>query len=492
MDYKNYSIIIAKKIDATFRDIIGSTQSAGIRGCTIQNNIMFINVMSNIYIKRKSPLSIFSIDMEKAFDTVNRQILWKLLDLYGLNNSEINKIKLLYQTPRTKIKINNHESDFTDCAAGVRQGCPCSMVLFTIYIETLLKMIMEDKLITPVYIPGTTKKIKYIAHADDINFRVMDKIALNKIIEKINIFSNLTDMRINQNKSKIINIYGNISCDTMKSNTISNIKILGVWYGANCNQYNLNNMIQKIKNALCIWDNTWLYLPERVIVANKILIAKIMYTLYITDLNKSQVNSLEKIIFKYIWQKDFEPISRNIMKNDIYEGGWRIWDIKNLEQALQVAYIINSIKMQDHPLYDITRYILGPIVKCITAESGNNPFLLDNSIKFKKWREIVTTLVNKDQIRDTNKPSTIYKNIFNQTNNSNLTDTSINWKETWTNINRLPAEWRELAWRIINNIVMTREYLYKYHRVSTARCPRCSRNESIFHVFFECTIATET
>ncbi|XP_067131914.1 uncharacterized protein [Centruroides vittatus] len=474
-----------------FQDHISPTQSAEIKNRTIQDNIMYLNLIQEIYLKRNANLAILSVDVEKAFDTVNREILWEIMKAFGLNKNEIDKIKILYRFPKTKININNKESDYVDCMSGVRQGCPCSMILFTIYIEAVLVMIKNDNLIAPIHIPGTNNKTKFIAHADDITFFITDNISLNRINQKINLFSKTSGLKVNKNKSKILNVDGNINQNDIDFKIVKSIKILGVWYGMDCEKKNLQDMTNKMKETINTWESTWLYLPERTIIVNKAIIARIMYTLYITKINKNDQKELDKIIFKYIWQKEFEPLKRHIMKNKIKNGEWKIWDVKNLEYSLQVANLVNSVITQKHPLYDLTSYIIGPLIKQINHSKKKRPFMIDNKPKYKKWREIFTTIISNYQFNRKIRPSMIYSNINHQWPNDNLNNTTVRWEETWANISNLPNEWKETSWRILNNVIMSKEYLHTYQNMRSANCPRCGKIESIVHIFYECPIATQ-
>ncbi|XP_023236271.1 uncharacterized protein LOC111635519 [Centruroides sculpturatus] len=415
-----------------------------------------------------------------------------MLACLGLNEKEINKIKYLYINPKTKIVINGKESEYIKCEAGVRQGYPSSMVLFTIYIEGLLNLINNDNLITPIYIPGVSKKIKYAAHADDINFFINDNVSLNRITLSLNKFCDTTGMKINKNKSSIIKVYGHNNIDSLTFKVTNNKKILGIWYGKDKNKNNMKEMKSKLEKAIENWEKIWLYLPEHTIIVNKVLFAKIMYTLYTTNLDKKEIKIIEKLIFKYIWTKDFEPLKRGIMKNEIDQGGWRIWDVKTLEQALQLSNLINAILQKQHPLEDLAIYILGPITKHLSNELTNRPFLLDNSNHYSQWRSTIKSLITTNITIDKLKPSIIYRSNHPQHHNPNLVDNSVEWKECWINVSRLPPEWKETTWRIINNVTMTKEYLHNYHLLRSAKCPRCTRDESTYHLFYECSTAYRT
>ena len=79
------------------------------------------------------------VDFEKAFDSLNRPALWKLLRKYGLPNKFINIIKQLYSNHSVRILHNNQLSDPIKIETGVRQGCILSPTLFLIAIDWVMK-----------------------------------------------------------------------------------------------------------------------------------------------------------------------------------------------------------------------------------------------------------------------------------------------------------------------------------------------------------------
>ena len=85
------------------------------------------------------------IDFQKAFDSIDRNLLFFKLSQIGISGKFYNAIKAMYSNPRSKILLNEYETDFFECPIGVKQGDNISATLFSIFINDLAEQIKETK-----------------------------------------------------------------------------------------------------------------------------------------------------------------------------------------------------------------------------------------------------------------------------------------------------------------------------------------------------------
>ena len=84
-------------------------------------------------------LQLAFVDFEKAFDSINRTALWKILENYGIPNKFINIIQQLYDGYSVKIEHNGTLSEPVLVTTGVRQGCIISPTLFLIVVDWVMR-----------------------------------------------------------------------------------------------------------------------------------------------------------------------------------------------------------------------------------------------------------------------------------------------------------------------------------------------------------------
>jgi hypothetical protein len=89
------------------------------------------------------PLHAAFVDFRKAFDSVNRAALWRLLRARGVAPKLVELIEDLYSGCRAKVSAGGHMSDWFSMASGVRQGCPLSPTLFNVFIDFLARLITQ-------------------------------------------------------------------------------------------------------------------------------------------------------------------------------------------------------------------------------------------------------------------------------------------------------------------------------------------------------------
>ena len=83
------------------------------------------------------------VDLKKAFDTVDHNILLRKLDYYGIRGIANEWFCSYLKKRKQFVSIQNNMSSIKEILAGVPQGSGLGLLLFLIYINDLQKNVLD-------------------------------------------------------------------------------------------------------------------------------------------------------------------------------------------------------------------------------------------------------------------------------------------------------------------------------------------------------------
>ena len=178
--------------------------------------------------EKKYVISLF-IDLRKAYDTVNHEILLGKLNSYGVRGIPLNWFKNYLENRFQCVRIGEHRSVFERTTIGVPQGSVLGSLLFLVYINDLPKV--SNKLFSVLYADDTCMSLSNPNYETLIN-------EFNIELNKINFWLCKNRLSLNITKTIAINFskkYVPINSTEilkMNGNAIEfskNVKYLGVF-----------------------------------------------------------------------------------------------------------------------------------------------------------------------------------------------------------------------------------------------------------------------
>ena len=85
------------------------------------------------------------IDFKRAFDSVHRPTMWKILRSYGIPIKIINVIKLLYEGSSSCVRVGGSNTESFEITSGLKQGDVLSPVLFVIVVDWIMRRIIDGE-----------------------------------------------------------------------------------------------------------------------------------------------------------------------------------------------------------------------------------------------------------------------------------------------------------------------------------------------------------
>ena len=113
------------------------------RSCTDQ--IATLRIIVEQSIEWNSPLYLLFIDFSKAFDSLDREVMRKLLKHYGVPQKIINIILALYDSCQCSVIHKGKLSPAFPVNTGVKQGCLLSPIIFTLAVDWIMKQSTRER-----------------------------------------------------------------------------------------------------------------------------------------------------------------------------------------------------------------------------------------------------------------------------------------------------------------------------------------------------------
>ena len=115
-------------------------EQAGFRSGrgTVEQIFILRNIIEQV-VEWQATLYITFVDFEKAFDSVHRESLWKIMESYGIPCKIIHMVQMLYEDSECAVLDEGEESEWFKVKTGVKQGDVMSGFIFLIVVDWTMR-----------------------------------------------------------------------------------------------------------------------------------------------------------------------------------------------------------------------------------------------------------------------------------------------------------------------------------------------------------------
>ena len=282
---------------------------------------------------KKYTVGVF-IDLKKAFDTIDHNLLLKKLDHYGIRGVPNDWLRSYLSDRRQYVSFNNFNSDLMNVSCGVPQGSILGPKLFILYINDICNV---------------SKMLKFVLFADDTNIFSSDVNIIDLCknvsleLDKLNNWFAVNKLSLNISKTNFI-IFGNrkykgdinIKINNFNIERVYVTKFLGVYIDHKLNwKKHIDVICSKISRSISI-----MYKASKILNTHSLL--SLYCTLILPYLNYCAENwgntyetNLNKIFLKQ------KKVIRIIYKASFYEH------TNNLFKSLKILKLKDLIELKN-------------------------------------------------------------------------------------------------------------------------------------------------
>ena len=161
VDLKILTKALSNRLRPVLPSIIHRSQTA-VDGRRIDHTVHLIRDMVDLINKDDVDGALIFLDQEKAFDRVEHDFLFKTMRAFGIGDSFIDWLRVIYSNATTSVKVNGYLTDPIALERGLRQGCPLSPSLYVLVIEIFALQLRCNENIVGFVVGGGERLLAFI------------------------------------------------------------------------------------------------------------------------------------------------------------------------------------------------------------------------------------------------------------------------------------------------------------------------------------------
>ena len=157
-------------------------------------------IVDKIVRVERGRLFVVFIDFRKAYDRINRDLLFLKLQKSGIRGTFYKNIKALYNSISYRVRVRGGTLDPISSTLGLKQGGVLSPLLFNLYIDDLKDIF--DESCDPVKM--CENPLSHLLYADDLVLMSTSETGLNNGLKRLADYCETWQLEVNMKKSQVI------------------------------------------------------------------------------------------------------------------------------------------------------------------------------------------------------------------------------------------------------------------------------------------------
>uniref|UniRef100_A0AAR2IHE3 Reverse transcriptase domain-containing protein n=1 Tax=Pygocentrus nattereri TaxID=42514 RepID=A0AAR2IHE3_PYGNA len=376
-DVKLFAKILASRLEAYMSKLIHCDQTGFIKSHFSSDNVRRLLHVLDHTPNSATPCAILSLDAEKAFDHLDWNFLWSVLEIMGLGHNFINMIKILYSNPSATVITGAKFSSFFPILRGSRQGCPLSPFLFAISLEPLAQAIRLSSTYSPVGILNTQHYISL--YADDILLFVNNvPQTLPHLLTILDIFGSHSGYKVNKTRSALLPLNEPMKNLNIQSPipVVEHFKYLGIEIYPSLNktvQFNYNHILEQVSNDLKKWNKMTDTFQTRISVIKMNILPRLNFIASMIPLTPPTNfwKKLNSTVSFYLWRGKRPRYKYLNLQRCKTDGGLSIPNFK----LYYYSFVLRALTVWLNP--DV-KTSWRPVEECIVAPHRLQDFIYSN------------------------------------------------------------------------------------------------------------------
>ena len=134
-----YNTLLLNRIQPEIEKVLRRNQNGFRKSRSTVGQILTVRRIIEGVKAKSLPATLLFVDFSKAFDSVHREKMEKILFSYGIPKETVTAIMILYKNTKSMVRSPDGDTEFFDILAGVLQGDTLAPFLFVICLYYVLR-----------------------------------------------------------------------------------------------------------------------------------------------------------------------------------------------------------------------------------------------------------------------------------------------------------------------------------------------------------------
>jgi len=384
-DYKIFAKCIANRFAKYLPFVVSPNQTANVHSRKISHNLSMLRDFVFHADTQQLEAFILSIDQMKAFDRVNWDFLISVLKTQNFPPLLLGWVRTLYTDISSCVRINGFTSLLFAITRGVRQGCPLSAILYTLFSEALNRCIICEP---DIHGPAILDRKPLISqYADDTCIGAIGDSSI------FSIFRSLSGAKINPDKSRGLWLganRGRIDRPQGVQWTSDSLTVLGIPIGTDTPPVDFwLSILDSAQRRVNNYSKRDLSLKGRVVVIKQLLLPLFVYPSFVLVCPSHIIRRLQQTLDSFLWNGKSPKVPKHILELPVSKGGLAYPNVERMFQSIRLSWTKELFASETDGSWKV-------LAKNILSSYNDQPSLSENIFKLSlfKSRISASTLPN--------------------------------------------------------------------------------------------------
>ena len=204
---KVYGRVLINRIRDKTENVISEVQGGFRRGRGCTDQTFVVRQIGEKYAAKGKDVYFAFLDLEKAYDRVDREAMWKVLRIYGVGGRLLRAVESMYAGSKACVRVGSEMSEWFQVRVGLRQGCVMSPWLFNLYIDGVVREVNARVLGRGLKLIDRNEndwEMNQLLFADDTVVVADSEEKLCRLVSEFGRVCKRRKLRVNVGKSKVM------------------------------------------------------------------------------------------------------------------------------------------------------------------------------------------------------------------------------------------------------------------------------------------------